>query len=43
MTRYFIGIDNGSQSSKVTVFDEHGRAVCEGRQSLRPYATPAPA
>ncbi|MFD7182606.1 FGGY-family carbohydrate kinase [Streptomyces sp. NPDC059904] len=42
MTRYFIGIDNGSQSSKVTVFDEHGRAVCEGRQSLRPYATPRP-
>lgn len=40
--RYFIGIDNGSQSSKVTVFDEHGRAVSEGRAALRPYATPRP-
>lgn len=42
MPSYFIGIDNGSQSSKVTVFDEHGRAVCEGRQSLSPYDTPRP-
>ncbi|MFD7921830.1 FGGY-family carbohydrate kinase [Streptomyces sp. NPDC059740] len=42
MTRYFIGIDNGSQSSKVTVFDEHGRVVSEGRQALRPYDTPRP-
>ncbi|RII15878.1 Autoinducer 2 kinase LsrK [Streptomyces sp. YIM 130001] len=42
MTRYFIGIDNGSQSSKVTVFDTHGRTVSEGRQALRPYDTPRP-
>ncbi|MGW5115266.1 FGGY-family carbohydrate kinase [Streptomyces noursei] len=40
--RYFIGIDNGSQSSKVTVFDDHGRAVSEGRAALRPYDTPRP-
>ncbi|MFI5658793.1 FGGY-family carbohydrate kinase [Streptomyces sp. NPDC051684] len=40
--RYFVAIDNGSQSTKVTVFDQHGRAVSEGRQSLRPYATPRP-
>jgi sugar (pentulose or hexulose) kinase len=40
--RYFIGIDNGSQSSKVTVFDTHGRAVSEGRAALRPYDTPRP-
>ncbi|MGK4585227.1 FGGY-family carbohydrate kinase [Kitasatospora sp. HPMI-4] len=40
--RYFIGIDNGSQSSKVTVFDVHGRAVSEGRAALRPYDTPRP-
>lgn len=40
--RYFIGIDNGSQSSKVTVFDIHGRAVGEGRAALRPYDTPRP-
>ncbi|MDH6121407.1 sugar (pentulose or hexulose) kinase [Kitasatospora sp. GAS204A] len=42
MTRYLIGIDNGSQSSKVTVFDELGNVVCEGRQALRPYDTPRP-
>jgi sugar (pentulose or hexulose) kinase len=42
MTRYFIGIDNGSQSTKVTVFDERGRAVSEGRQALRPYDAPRP-
>ncbi|MGW5231530.1 FGGY-family carbohydrate kinase [Streptomyces nodosus] len=40
--RYFIGIDNGSQSSKVTVFDARGRAVSEGRAELRPYDTPRP-
>ncbi|MER5890183.1 FGGY-family carbohydrate kinase [Streptomyces sp. NPDC001941] len=40
--RYFIGIDNGSQSSKVTVFDECGHTVCEGRQALSPYDTPRP-
>ncbi|WP_367124281.1 FGGY-family carbohydrate kinase [Streptomyces phytohabitans] len=42
MTRYLIGIDNGSQSTKVTVFDARGRAVCAGRQALRPYDTPRP-
>lgn len=42
MSGYVIGIDNGSQSTKVTVFDARGRAVSEGRQPLRPYDTPAP-
>ncbi|MEU1412069.1 FGGY-family carbohydrate kinase [Streptomyces sp. NPDC005731] len=42
MARYLIGIDNGSQSSKVTIFDESGTAVCEGRQTLRAYDTPRP-
>ena len=42
MTRYFIGIDNGSQSSKVTIFDERGGVVCEGRQALLPNAIPRP-
>ncbi|MGO9964749.1 MAG: FGGY-family carbohydrate kinase [Acidimicrobiales bacterium] len=40
--RYLIGIDNGSQSTKVSVFDEHGNVVCEGRQALRPSDTPRP-
>jgi len=42
MARYLIGIDNGSQSSKVTIFDEHGTAVSEGRVALRPNCTPEP-
>jgi sugar (pentulose or hexulose) kinase len=42
MTRYLIGIDNGSQSSKVAIFDEHGTIICEGRQALRPNDTPHP-
>ncbi|WP_248704932.1 FGGY-family carbohydrate kinase [Curtobacterium sp. MWU13-2055] len=42
MTRYLVGIDNGSQSSKVTVFDERGVVVAEGRVPLRPNHTPAP-
>ena len=42
MARYLVGIDNGSQSSKVTVFDEAGSVVASGRCPLRPYDTPAP-
>lgn len=42
MTSYLIGIDNGSQSTKVTIFDEHGTAICEGKQALRPNSTPKP-
>lgn len=42
MTRYLVGIDNGSQSTKVTIFDERGGVVAEGRVPLRPNHTPAP-
>jgi sugar (pentulose or hexulose) kinase len=42
MTSYLIGIDNGSQSTKVTIFDERGTVVCEGKQTLRPASTPKP-
>ncbi|MCX2729269.1 FGGY-family carbohydrate kinase [Saccharopolyspora sp. NFXS83] len=42
MTRYLVGIDNGSQSTKVTIFDEHGAVVSHGRQALRPSRTPRP-
>jgi sugar (pentulose or hexulose) kinase len=42
LARYLIGIDNGSQSTKVSVFDERGAVVCEGRQVLRPNDTPRP-
>ncbi|MBI4940747.1 MAG: sugar kinase [Actinobacteria bacterium] len=40
--RYLVGIDGGSQSTKVVVYDETGLPVCEGRVPLRPNATPAP-
>jgi sugar (pentulose or hexulose) kinase len=40
--RYLIGIDNGSQSTKVSVFDERGNVVSEGRQALLPNDTPRP-
>lgn len=40
--RYIIGIDNGSQSSKVVIYDLAGNAVAEGRQILRPTYRPRP-
>ena len=40
--KYIIGIDGGSQSSKVVIFDTHGRIVCEGTQALAPMYTPRP-
>lgn len=42
MGRYLIGIDNGSQSTKVSVFDLRGNVVCQARQPLRPNDTPRP-
>jgi len=42
VTRYLIGIDNGSQSTKVSVFDKHGSVVCTGTEPLRPSHTPRP-
>ncbi|MBG6108406.1 FGGY-family carbohydrate kinase [Frigoribacterium sp. CG_9.8] len=41
-TKYIIGIDGGSQSSKVVIFDTDGRIVCEGTQALAPMYTPRP-
>ena len=38
---YLIGIDGGTQSSKVVVFDATGNVVSEGRQALRPMRRPA--
>ena len=39
---YFIGVDGGTQSSKVVVYDAEGNAVSEGRQVLRPMHRPRP-
>ena len=31
-----MGVDGGSQSSKVVIFDLEGNIVCEGKEDLRP-------
>jgi sugar (pentulose or hexulose) kinase len=42
MQSYLIGIDGGSQSTKVVIYDLDGGVICEGRQPLRPMSVPAP-
>ena len=34
MTPYLLAIDNGSQSTKVTIFDSRGHAVASARRAL---------
>ena len=41
-TKYIIGIDNGSQSSKVVIYDLAGNAVAEAQQPLRANIRPKP-
>lgn len=40
MAKYIVGIDGGSQSSKVSIFDTQGRVVCTAARRLRPVHTP---
>lgn len=40
--KYLLGIDEGSQSAKITIFDTKGNIVCEGKAPLRPYNLPKP-
>jgi len=42
MTPYLLAIDNGSQSTKVTIFDPRGRPLAQARRRLRPYDTSVP-
>ncbi len=37
---YLIGVDGGTQSTKVVVYDVDGNVVSEGRQALRPMYRP---
>ena len=37
---YLIGIDCGTQSAKVVIYDAVGRAVSNGRQALQPMSRP---
>ena len=39
MNKYLIGIDNGSQSTKVTIFDLEGNEVCYGSKALKSLYT----
>lgn len=39
---YLIGVDVGTQSAKVVIFDTCGEVVCEGRKALRNLEIPAP-
>jgi glycerol kinase len=38
--KYIIGIDGGSQSTKVVMYDLQGNVVCEGKGLLQPMHTP---
>ena len=38
--KYIIGIDGGSQSTKVVMYDLEGNVVCEGKGLLQPMHTP---
>jgi xylulokinase len=42
MRPYLLAIDNGSQSTKVTIFDARGRALASARKTLQPYDTSVP-
>ena len=40
--KYIIGIDEGSQSAKILIFDTKGNIVCEAKHALKPYNLPRP-
>ena len=40
--KYLMGVDVGTQSAKVIIFDLTGIIVCEGIQKLRKLHIPAP-
>jgi xylulokinase len=42
MTPYLLAIDNGSQSTKVTIFDPRGCALASASRRLKPYDTSVP-
>jgi xylulokinase len=42
MAPYLLAIDNGSQSTKVTIFDPGGRPLASARRPLKPYDTSVP-
>lgn len=41
-SQYLMGVDVGTQSAKVVIFDVDGQVICEGKQALRKMNIPAP-
>lgn len=37
--KYIIGVDGGSQSTKIVIYDLYGKVVSEGKQNLKPMHT----
>lgn len=42
MNKYFIGVDSGSQSTKVYIYDEEGRVICGATEPLKPMMSRKP-
>jgi sugar (pentulose or hexulose) kinase len=42
MTKYIIGVDNGSTSSKIVIYDLEGNIVCEAKEDLKPMHLAVP-
>ena len=40
--KYLMGVDVGTQSAKVIIFDTDGHIICEGRKALRRLEIPRP-
>ena len=40
--QYVIGLDGGTQSTKVVIFDLDGNLVCQGKKELQPMHMPRP-
>jgi sugar (pentulose or hexulose) kinase len=40
--KYVIGLDGGTQSTKVFIFDLEGNVVCQGKKDLQPMHMPKP-
>ena len=40
--KYLIGVDSGSQSTKVSIFNQRGEVVCTASEGLKPMITRKP-
>ncbi|MGB7594997.1 MAG: FGGY-family carbohydrate kinase [Erysipelotrichaceae bacterium] len=40
--KYFIGIDSGSQSTKVYIYNQHGEIICSASEGLQPMMVRQP-